>query len=514
METAVAYLRQSVARQKDARDGGSVSTAYQLDAVRKWCAARNVVLIATHQDVDESGASSTRKGLDSFIADVRRLRPTYAVMWDIKRLVRSMRIFLDVFDALQQTDTELVSCTEGTRHPAFVWKMLVLFAEEERERIAVNITHGKREATKRGRHVGYAPLGYLRDEDGALAIDEETAWIVRWLFDRALDGHTVTAICRMANERGLPTPGVIRRRRNPAARLGAMQWSRSTVEDVLRRPTYAGLVVSGASSRSTYGKRLGVVRAEGTHAPIIERRAWEAVQVALDGNGLPSAPRGSWHWLQARVFCAACGSRLYYVDSARSDGNGRDRYWRCRRSYAATFGRAQEERCPSPRTRIADRLLTSTVRDALYGALTIVVSADNLMTRWQARNTVQDVTARELAERDLADLQAQRIRINDFVQMGTGDLDDLGRRDREIVARMATVQTELAALPIITPITEIAAMLAAVSHLRAELAAIDDVTPEQWAHLAVRFGLAVTVDLTTGALTLTAREPYDLLLGA
>ena len=152
---AVAYLRQSVGRARDERDGGSVSIAYQLDAVTKWCQSHDTALVAWHQDVDESGAKVNRAGLDAMLRDVATIQPDAVIFWDLKRLTRNLRLFLDVFDKTEQAGADMVSVTEGTRHPAFVWKLLALMAEEERDRIAVNITHGKRESTKRGRHLGY-----------------------------------------------------------------------------------------------------------------------------------------------------------------------------------------------------------------------------------------------------------------------------------------------------------------------------------------------------------------------
>lgn len=512
VKTAVAYLRQSVSREKDARDGGSVSTAFQLAAVQRWCDVNDVTLLAHHQDVDESGASSTRKGLDAFVADVRRYRPDHAVMWDIKRLSRSLKLFLDVFDALQETKTDIVSCTEGTRHPAFVWKMLVLFAEEERERISVNITHGKREATKRGRHLGYAPLGYLRNGDGELVIDDETAWIIRWIYDRALAGQTATAICRAANERSLPTPGVVRRRRDPNARLGSTQWSRETIEATLRRPTYAGLVQSGEQSRSKHGKSVAPVIAEGNHPPLIPRSQWEAVQRFLDGNGRDSRPRGAWHWLKTRVVCAECGGLLYYIDAGRSDSDIRDRYWRCSRSYKKTFGRAMEERCPSPVNRIADRKLTGMVVDELSGALTRDVDA-----AWVARHLHQQrgahaITAREQAERDIAECQAQLIAINDAVQFRIGDMADLAIRTQDINAQLKAANERLNALPVPTPVTEIEEAVERIRKARGILSRVASLNPEQWAIAAGEFGLVVTVDLERQDITLAYREPYETAL--
>lgn len=565
-------MRQSVSRSHDDKDGGSVSIASQLHAVERWCEAHDATLIGFHSDVDESGASFNRKGLDEFLDDVERLRPDQAIFWDIKRLTRSLRLFLDIFEKLEAVDCQMVSVTEGTRHPPFVWRLLALMAEEERTRISQSITHGKREATKRGRHLGPAPLGYVRDDDGVLAIDPDTVWIPEWMFARALEGWTPTRICREANARGIPTTSMLRARREggrrgcegswaPAAAIDATstqapisrrpppilapstirangndvsvrnngahnisgnvtRWSRETVTALLRRPTYAGLVESGRASRSRYGQSLGIVRAEGTHPAIVPRPQWEAVQDALDGQRLPSRRRGSPHWLAGRVTCAACGSRMYYVDANRSGGHeasagghgastGRDRYWRCRRSYHATFGR-DNEACPAAKARLSDRIVSALVRDALSGLLRHAADPHAVYARLLADRGASARTEREALERELAELQAQRIAIMDNLQARIGDRAEWARRDAAAIARMDRTLAALAALPEPVPLVELTDAAAVVRRF-ADLG--DVLTDAQLAALAVALGLRVAIDAVAGTVRLSFRQPYAVLFG-
>ena len=509
---AVAYLRQSVGRARDDRDGGSVSIAYQLDAVQKWCGAHDTALVAWHQDVDESGAKVNRAGLDAMLRDVATIQPDAVIFWDLKRLTRNLRLFLDVFEKTELAGADMVSVTEGTRHPAFVWKLLALMAEEERDRIAVNITHGKRESTKRGRHLGYPPLGYTRDADGILQIDPATAWIVEWLYHMAMTGHTPTAICRLANERGLPTSGTVRaseaQSHDRATKSHALtKWSRQTVEQALRRPTYAGLVQSGSKSRSRYGQALGVVVAEGVHEPIIDRATWDAVQRTLDGLKQPSARKGSWHWLNGRVVCSRCGARLYYVDAGRRGKDYRDQYFRCRNSYQRTFGRPNDV-CPATRTRISRALLEETVADALTRALRHVLSPARILREIEAERGAGAILARETAERELADLQKQRMRINDAIQQGIGDLPDLAKRDRLLIAAIdeALVKRDALPAPLTLPVVTMTADLCKAMGQRRER------TPEQWAELCAELGLTVTVDLDAQDVRLSYASPFDAVL--
>jgi DNA invertase Pin-like site-specific DNA recombinase len=529
MTRALAYLRQSKSRTRDDLDGGSVSLASQLNAVQTYCDGHNITLAAWHSDIDESGASHTRQGLNQFLSDVDRIKPDLAVFWDVKRLVRDLRLFLDVFDRLQAAGTEIVSVTEGSRNPAFVWKLLALMAEEERDRIAQNIIHAKREAAKRGRHQGTPPLGYVRIE-GMILPDPDTRFIPERLFALALEGHTPQAIARLANAEGLPTMGMVRAKGNgtteavPSGSPGEApvhcssdtpsiaRWSRQTVIQVLRCVTYAGLVQSGKHASSRHGRALGVIVASAPHEPLIPRATFDAVQRHLDARRHPaSARRGSWHWLAGRIVCA-CGQNMYYLDAARTDSDRRDRSFRCRASYKTRYG-INTPGCPLPKSRLSAPMIERTVDALMLAALTHAARVRDpaaLQRAHAARQGSGAVSQRTRAEKRLQELRAQRVRINDAIQQGIGDLPDLAVRDRALIEAIAAAEIELAAVP--APVSEPVARdaLTMAARMRDEWTAS---TPQERATWATETGLRVIVNATTGNVELRFSEPFASLFG-
>lgn len=56
---------------------------------------------------------------------------------------------------------------------------------------------------------GTAPYGYVKGENGQLLIDEETAPVVKLIFQLCVEGHGTGKIARMLKEREIPTPGTI-----------------------------------------------------------------------------------------------------------------------------------------------------------------------------------------------------------------------------------------------------------------------------------------------------------------
>ena len=66
-----------------------------------------------------------------------------------------------------------------------------------------------------GKPVTSKPVyGYLMDEDENYIVDEETAPVVRQIYQLCLAGNGPTKIARMLSEQQIPTPGTLEYRRS------------------------------------------------------------------------------------------------------------------------------------------------------------------------------------------------------------------------------------------------------------------------------------------------------------
>ena len=136
-----------------------------------------------------------------------------------------------------------------------------------------------------------APYGYRLDpaDKHHLVIDEETAPIVRQLFEMLAEGNTVHCVATTMNARGIPSPGRLLYERGIATteHFKNSKWYMQTVRRILQEEIYLGWMVSG-KFRSTYhstGKKGSqpVPREEwivtkGTHEPIVTEELFNKVQ--------------------------------------------------------------------------------------------------------------------------------------------------------------------------------------------------------------------------------------------
>ena len=81
-------------------------------------------------------------------------------------------------------------------------------AQEESRSISENVTWGHRKRMADGKvYVAYSTfLGYDKGPDGNLVVNQEQAKIVRLIYRSFMEGMSYVAICRMLEERGIPTP--------------------------------------------------------------------------------------------------------------------------------------------------------------------------------------------------------------------------------------------------------------------------------------------------------------------
>ena len=173
-----------------------------------------------------------------------------------------------------------------------------------------------------------APLGYKKDpnQHGHLLIDEETAPIIRTIFDMAVEGHGPNYIRRRLEEQKVPCPAWWNRERGlrkmPLTRWevadpvnGKYMWDFSVIKDLLINPVYYGAM---ASQKKNYRFKIGTlsekkpdewVLVEGTHDPIIDKATFDIVQEKLKYRQRPR-DNGEYSLFAGLIRCGECGKAL------------------------------------------------------------------------------------------------------------------------------------------------------------------------------------------------------------
>ena len=312
------YVRLS---KEDSRSGESVSIENQKLMLTKHVKEMGWELREIYQDDGFSGTNQNRPAFQRMIADVKSGFINTILIKDLSRLGRN---YLEVGNLaevfLPEHGCELISLNEKLDD------MMVFrnwFNEQHSKSTSVKVRAGKRTSAQNGKFVGtYAPYGYMKDPSNRhrLILDENTAPVVRRIFEMRASGMGFRAIAIKLNEDGIVSPREYyyqnKDKKNP---LKTRQtWGETTVKDIMKNEVYIGNLVSGKSGTLSYKNQKMIkkdeedwIRVENTHEAIIERELWDRVQSYIHRNYHPKRRKdGETNLFAGILHCADCGFRL------------------------------------------------------------------------------------------------------------------------------------------------------------------------------------------------------------
>lgn len=174
---------------------------------------------------------------------------------------------------------------------------------------------------------GHAPFGYVKspDEKGKFVIDPEAGKIVRYIFDKALEGKNTTEIAFLLNENQFPTPWIYNKTRKhwtmaePVTAESERLWDVSMVGRVLRKYDYTGAMVMGRKRSLTVGSQKVKQQpqsewtiVEGVHEPIVTHEEFEQANLVIRQQKQRDYVIGQNYALKGKVRCGNCRRCLHY----------------------------------------------------------------------------------------------------------------------------------------------------------------------------------------------------------
>ena len=313
-QTAIAYLRVSVVGDRD-KTGRLESPQVQREQI-DYCAAKHGITIVGDgiYDRNRSGGNLTRPGMQQALAMIRAGEADGIIVARSDRASRKALDGLGMIDELEKLGAWIIAAdgtidtTDRIRRMATTMHFAMAESELERFREQSRETH-RRAIVQKGRHMGPAPFGYMRDEEGRLVADPERADWLRLIFQRRADGAGWTAIARELNDAGV-------RLRSSGGRFTAQQIIR-----MVQRRVYVG--------EARHGEWIK----EHAHAALVDEPLWRAASRAR-----PAVAARPWvgrrhpeSVLRGLPRCSGCR----YVMKRLSGRHGDPPRWVCRTLAAA-----------------------------------------------------------------------------------------------------------------------------------------------------------------------------------
>ena len=330
LERVVLYMRYSSAAQND---GFSIEA--QDKALTQYCRDNNLKIVKKYIDRAQSAKSTNRIEFRKMMEDAEKGEFEAVLVHKIDRFARNNLDYYQCKYQLEDCGVKLISITEnyGEGEDAeFMEGINALFAERYIKNLAKEVRKGMDVVASNCLHTGGSPpLGYRLEEveiekDGKkvkktkLAIDEEKAETVRFIFDEYAKGGTYNSIAKELELRGI-------KRVNYKGEEVA--FSASGISEILHNRKYIGEYVynlrgskkrSGKANSRQHKPESEVIRIPDGIPRIVDDETFNKVQRRLESNKKRTQtykPRSSY-LLSGLIECGKCG--YHYQGNSRKSG--------------------------------------------------------------------------------------------------------------------------------------------------------------------------------------------------
>lgn len=416
------YIRVSTANQ--AEEGYSIDE--QKDKLTSYCDIKDWNIYDIYTDGGFSGSNTERPALEQLIRDAERKKFDTVLVYKLDRLSRSQKdtLFL-IEDVFIKNGIEFLSLQENfdtsTPFGKAMIGLLSVFAQLEREQIKERMQLGKLGRAKAGKSMMWGRTSYGYDyqkETGSLTINPAQSLVVKYIFERYLEGRSITKLRDDLNEK---YPKEI-------------SWNYRAVRGILSNPVYCG-----------YNQYKGQLF-PGDHESIISEDVYKRTQEELKLRQRDAAEKTNPRPFQAKymlsglVQCGYCGAPLkLLMGMVRKDGTRFIRYECHQRHPRKTKGVTvynNNVKCDSgfyEKDALENYVLTeiSKLQDDT-GYLDKIFSGDNAET-----------IDRESYKKQIEELSKKLSRLNDLYIDDRITLEELQSKSAEFISMRATLETEL-----------------------------------------------------------------------
>lgn len=345
----------------------------------------------------DEGISGTgirrRAGFRSMIEACEAGKVDLVITKSISRFARNTRDCLHYTRHLKSLGIPVIFEKEGinTMEAAgeLLFTILSSLAQEESRNISENTRWGIQSRFQQGiPHINTnCFMGYDKDENGHLIVNEKQAEIVRRIFREFLEGWQPSESARKLNREGVS--GI----------HGLPRWSSVSILRMLQNEKYKGdLLMQKYYVKDFLTKQLEKNNGrfpqyyiENNHPAIIDRQDWEAVRLELERieefkkhHQIRELGSSTSEPLYGKMFCGSCGGRLM-----KKGGQSK---WRC-----INTSKEKEKICslqPVEETKIEAYLVCAWDR--------LVSQRENLLADWDAEirqgNPLESLRASQMKE--------------------------------------------------------------------------------------------------------------------
>ncbi|MDF2612564.1 MAG: hypothetical protein K0S71_350 [Clostridia bacterium] len=319
--------------------------------------------------VDEGKSATTTKGrfeYNRLYEDLSTDKFDIVIIKDETRLNRNPLNWYQFIDRLVTNEKKLFFLSDKTFYKSdneLLMGMKAIVARQYSRDLSVKINNSQKQRMKKGRVITNGRMWGYDQIDGQLVINEKEAEIVRYVFQRCVDGLGTRKIIQELEAKGIKN-------------LNGNMFSATTLKRMIKNEKYKGVLVCGKRHKDFDTKKVStvpesewVIHDEGVPA-IISEELWQQANNAhasrrakhstthghITSEKIAGYYRGS-HTYSGLIECGKCGRSYWHQIYSTSKREA----WQC--SGYRTFGKNSEFGCDNPH--VFDETLDNIVKEAI-----------------------------------------------------------------------------------------------------------------------------------------------------
>lgn len=320
--------------QDDGREGESNSITNQKAILEGYAKAHNLSNPRFFVDDGWSGTNFDRPAFTELKAEMDAGNVGTLIVKDLSRLGRD-HIMVGYYTEMYFPDMNIRFIaindnvdTENSESNEFA-PFMNIFNEWYAKNTSKKIRAVYKARGEAGERIGTnIPYGYIKNPDNPklLAIDEEAAKVVRYIFELCICGKGPMQIAKQLTAENIPTPTQYCKAHGmPYNKKKAVntRWDGQTIIYILENMVYIGHTVNFKTTTKSYKshKTIDLPKEDwlifkNTHPAIIEESVWNKVQ-QLRQNKRRNTKSGKTSIFSGVLECADCGAKLYYCTCKR-----------------------------------------------------------------------------------------------------------------------------------------------------------------------------------------------------
>ncbi len=317
--------------QEDENKGDSDSIINQKAILSKYAEDNGFTNLQFFVDDGYSGVRFNRPGFQKVVELMKAGKVETFITKDLSRFGRNYLEVGGYLEAFEKWNVRYIAINDNFDSLYSDGNELIPFKNVFNEWFARDTSKKIRAVLKakaeRGERVGtQIPYGYKKAPEvkGHLLIDEETAPVVKMIYELCAAGNGPRIIASMLKEKKILKPSAYSYQKS--GKYGCITdtediygWSDRTVAGILDNEVYLGHTINCKSTVASYKDKRKInrpesewLRFENTHDAIIDETTWEIVRKVRAGKRRRNN-MGEINKYSGLLYCADCGSKLYFV---------------------------------------------------------------------------------------------------------------------------------------------------------------------------------------------------------